>query len=692
MSHDERRLAAIMFTDVVGYTALSQKNESLALELLEEHRALARPFFSKHGGREVKTVGDAFLVEFSSALEAARSAFDIQRSMHEMNSGRVPEKQVQIRVGIHLGDVVHAQNDVYGDAVNVASRIEPLAPAGGICVSQQVYDQIKNKFEFPLASLGKKGLKNVAEPIEVYRVVFPWEGSATEESESEFPANRIAVLPFTSFSLDPNDAFFADGMTEEIISTVSGLSGLNVISRTSVMSYKGTPKKVAEIGKELKVGSILEGSFRKAGNRIRVTAQLIEVAGDRHLWAQNYDRDLDDVFEVQSDVARQVAEALRVKILSPEKERIERKPTENTVAYTLYLRGRQLWTTRTLDNIKKAREYFQQAVREDPGFSLGYAGEADCCLLLLGNFRIDVEANLSRAKTLARKALELDPQLAEAHTTMGFILTERHEFSESEEEFKRAIEEKPSYATARQWYSLLLRSMHRWDEALKQIKKAAELDPLSPVITASYSECLRDMGKMQESLSAIESAERLNPESTRVLESKASLLMILGRMDETKDCLQRSYKIDPDDTSVLDKLGHYEQYLGNYQRAIEYWERSRTKGIAEGGEVKGYDADLASAYWLSGDKERALGYVRDLETLPEDSPESRTFKRFILSCAYAGTGNAERFFPLMASVIEENDLADYGLLRYLVTVYPASKDFPSDPRWGTLMSKAGLEA
>jgi TolB-like protein/Tfp pilus assembly protein PilF len=294
--------------------------------------------------------------------------------------------------------------------------------------------------------------------------------------------HRIAVLPFVSMSPDPNDEYFADGMTEEIISTVSGVGGLGVISRTSVMRYKGTNKSVEEIGKELKVGSVLEGSFRKAGNKIRVTAQLINVADDQHLWAQNYDRNLDDIFAVQSDVAKQVAEALRVRILSSEKERVEKKPTESTLAYTLYLRGRSIWNKRGLENLKKAMEYFELAVKEDPSFALGYAGQADCAILLRDNRNIDREENLAKAKALLEKALQLDPALAEAHTTLGFVHYSEYDLRRAEEEFRKAIELKPSYATAHQWYAFVLRSELRWDEALKEIEKAVELDPLSGVI------------------------------------------------------------------------------------------------------------------------------------------------------------------------------------------------------------------
>ena len=302
--------------------------------------------------------------------------------MHDRKVAR--GETICLRIGIHVGDVVESGNDILGDAVNVASRIEPLAESGGICISSEVHNQVRNKLDLPLVSLGEKPLKNVETPVEVYKVVMPWEQPTATERAS-YPTNRIAILPFASFSSDPEDAYFADGVTDEIISAVAGISGLSVISRTSVVGYKGTAKKVKEIGKELEVGSILEGTFKKAGNRIRVTTQLIDVAADKHLWAQNYDRELDDVFEVQSDVAKQVAQALQVKILSPEKERIDKKPTGITAAYTLYLKGRYLWNKRGMDDLKRARECFEQAVRMDPLFALGYAGVADCCLILRNN-------------------------------------------------------------------------------------------------------------------------------------------------------------------------------------------------------------------------------------------------------------------------------------------------------------------
>jgi TolB-like protein len=314
--------------------------------------------------------------------------------------------------------------------------------------------------------------------------------------------HRIAVLPFVSMSPDPNDEYFADGMTEEIISTVSGISGLIVISRTSVMRYKKTEKAVEEIGRELKAGSVLEGSFRKAGNRIRVTTQLIDVATDGHLWAQNYDRNLDDVFAVQSDVAKHVAEALRVQIVSEEKERVEKKPTESTTAYSLYLRGRFHWNKRGLEDLKKAMECFELAVREDPGFALGYAGQADCAILLRAIYNIDREENLAKAKAMLERALQLDPALAEAHATLGLVYYDEYDLRRAEEEFRKAIELKPSYATAHHWYFFVLGSELRWDAALKEIEKAVELDPMSGIIVFGlaswYCYARRDFSKAAE--------------------------------------------------------------------------------------------------------------------------------------------------------------------------------------------------
>ena len=283
----ERRLSAIMFTDMVGYTRMSQADEAAALELLEEHRAVLRPLIETHAGTEVKTIGDAFLVEFRSALDAITCAAEIQSKIADRNS-RVPDsRKVQVRIGIHLGDVVHSSNDVYGDAVDIASRIEPLAEPGGICISQQVFDSVKNKTDLGIESAGQVELKNVDAPMGVYRVEL---NRSSESLGNRAPRERLAVLPFVNISPDPNDEYFADGLTEELIIKMSEIKGLKVIARTSVMNYKKKEKNISQIGRELGAGSVIEGSVRKAGSKIRVTVQLIDSRTEEHLWASNYDK------------------------------------------------------------------------------------------------------------------------------------------------------------------------------------------------------------------------------------------------------------------------------------------------------------------------------------------------------------------------------------------------------------------
>jgi TolB-like protein/Tfp pilus assembly protein PilF len=293
--------------------------------------------------------------------------------------------------------------------------------------------------------------------------------------------HRIAVLPFVNMSPDPNDEYFADGMTEEIISTISGISGLRIISRTSAMSYKGTAKKVKEIGRELEVGSVLEGSFRKAGNRIRVTTQLINVADDEHLWTQSYDRNLDDIFEVQSDIAKHVAETLRVRILFPEKERIEKKPTESVEAYTLYLKGIYHSNKWVGDGYGKAIEYFKLAWKEDPAFALAYARAAECYVLIADASMPSGEA-IPRAKECVSRALSLDDNLAEAYCARALIAHQYDwDWAKAEESYKKALSLNPSLAMAHYFHGWFLADMGRSKEAISEVVIACELDPMSPV-------------------------------------------------------------------------------------------------------------------------------------------------------------------------------------------------------------------
>jgi adenylate cyclase len=425
--------------------------------------------------------------------------------------------------------------------------------------------------------------------------------------------HRVAVLPFANFSPDSSDEYFADGITDEIISTVAGIRALSVISRTSVMGYKGTKKKVGEIGRELGVGSILEGSFKKAGKKIRVTAQLIDATRDRHLWAENYDRELGDILVVQSDISQQIAEVLRVKILAPELERIEKKPTESTVAYTLYLRGRSLWNKRGIDDVRKAVEIFEEATREDPKFALGYVGLADCFLALSSNWGVDAEANREKTRTMLATAIDLDPSLAEAHASLGTLLRQEYHLREAENEYRRALDLKPSYAMVHMWYHLLLLFKLRWSEARSEIEKAVQLDPLSPAITinhANYYLARRDYNK---ALSLYQRVAESHPRVDAVYWGMAWANGKLGEYDVMKQSLETLVELTRDsfprvrsytealaayltnDKSTVERLlpeltgrveGTYMDarevagfyfYLGKIDRGFEWLERSHDK-------------------------------------------------------------------------------------------------------------------
>jgi adenylate cyclase len=441
LSGDARRLAAIMFTDMVGYTALTQSDESAALSLLQTQNGMILPLIRAHGGTPVKTIGDAHLAEFGSALEAVTCAVEIQRRVKQYDDSASTRESFKLRVGIHIGDVVHKDNDVFGDAVNIASRLEPLAEPGGVCISQQVYDQVHNKVEFRLEKLPFHQLKNVSSRIEAYKVIDVQTGPPAEQ---EMLKERVAILPLSNFSPSSQDEYLADGMTEELITAISGVEGLRVIARTSVMKFKNKETDIAEIGRALNAGTILEGSFRKIGERIRVTVQLIDARTEEHRWASNYDGDMKDIFSIQSDIAGKVAQALEKKLLD---QSAAHRRAVNIEAYELYLKGRHYWNRRNADGVTQALKLFKAAVEKDPDFAKAYAGIADCYSIGRGLqlFKRDEADELARAAI--QKALDLDDSIAEAHASRGLVLDNLGRYSEAEESFKRALSLNPTWAS-----------------------------------------------------------------------------------------------------------------------------------------------------------------------------------------------------------------------------------------------------
>jgi adenylate cyclase len=467
-----------MFTDMVGYSALAQSDESTALEVLERHNALLRPIFAKFGGREVKTVGDAFLVEFGSALEAAQAALEIQSVLHVYNASAPVEWKIRIRIGIHVGDVVESGGDLLGDSVNIASRIEPLADPEGICVTQQVYDQIQNKLLAPLASLPPAALKNIHVPVKVYKIVQAWDSPRPHvSSPSASGLRHMAVLPLSNISPDPNDEYFADGLTEELITVLSQVQGLSVIARTSVIPYKTAPKSIAQVGAELGVDTVLEGSVRKAGRHIRIALQLIDVPTQAHIWANSYNREIDDVFAVQADIAERTAEALRLELAAKQHISAKRQPTANLAAYDQYLRGLAATKLEGLKAMDEAIRRFETATKLDPTFAEAFAAWANLYVMAAGD-QLSMREAMPPARTLAAKALELDPNSSEAHATLANLSFQFDlDWSLAESEFLKAISLNPSNVTAHSFLGLFYFARGRFEEAKDELRTAIRLDP-----------------------------------------------------------------------------------------------------------------------------------------------------------------------------------------------------------------------
>ncbi len=419
--------------------------------------------------------------------------------------------------------------------------------------------------------------------------------------------SRIAVLPFVNLTPDPSDEYLADGITEEIISTLSNVSGLEVISRTSVMAYKGTTKKLRKIGQELDVGSILEGSFRKAGNRSRVTAQLIEVNNDRHVWAQSYDRVLDDVLQVQIDIAKQVTEALRIKILAPEMERLDRMPTDNPRAYDLYLKGRHHWNKRTIEEVKLAEKIFEQSVEIDPNFALGYVGAADCGIVLGSTLGIDPATNLQRARKMVDNALELDSSLAEAHTSKGHLLTSNYELYEAEAEFRRSIQLKPSYATAHQWYARLLMAFLRWSEALEHIEKAVQLDPFSTIIALNHALYYVLAGDYTKASEIFQKTIELEPNNPFVHFEAGFYYAKMGMREEAKREMRASVKLAEDSDPQIRETA--EAFVAHVEGDKQELEARLPELEKHSGKAFGYSLPISEFYFWIGKIDKGFEWL-----------------------------------------------------------------------------------
>jgi TolB-like protein/class 3 adenylate cyclase len=559
----ERRLAAILAADVVGYSSLMGQDEAGTLARLRGHRReLIDPSVIEHKGRIVKTTGDGILIEFPSVVEAVACAVAVQRGMAERNSGAPEDQRILFRVGVNLGDIIVEDDDIFGDGVNVAARLETLAEPGGICVNRVVRDQVRDKLDIAFEDMGEQRVKNIARPVRAFRVVA--EAKAEPEPSAPPPAlalpdkPSIAVLPFQNMSGDPGQEYFADGMVEEIITALSRIRWLFVIARNSTFTYKGQAIDVKKVGRELGVRYVLEGSVRKAGGRVRITSQLVDAETGAHLWADRFDGSLEDVFELQDRVATSVAGVIEPRLRSAEVHRSIRRPTQDLTAYDLYLRALPNVLTFSREGILNAVHLLEEAIERDPGYGPALGQAANCHMRLCmdswtENPRLDHDKGIDRA----RRALECASEDTDTITIAATVLAYFGEDIKTMMALAaRALLFNPSFA--RGWYltGVLMLWAGKPDAAIEHVTESLRLSPRARVGTQhnviGYAHLFQR--RFNDAVAALLLAiqeHRANPQSYRGL---AACYAHLGQLDAARQMIERLKELN---ASILPEVERY---------------------------------------------------------------------------------------------------------------------------------------
>jgi len=554
-----RRLAAILAADVAGYSRLMGVDEEGTLaELKAIRRELSDPKVKEHSGRIVKTTGDGLLIEFGSVVDAVRCAVEVQRAMAERNADVPADRRIELRMGINLGDIIKDGRDIYGDGVNVAARLEALAEPGGICVSRVVRDQVRDKLAFAFEDMGERQVKNIARPVRVHRIrLFDEEGFATVRSSDQGTAApltmpdkpSVAVLPFTNMSGDPEQEYLADGMAEDVITALSRYPSLFVIARNSCFTYKGRAVDVKEVGRDLGVRYVLEGSVRKAGNRIRVTAQLVEAQSGNHVWAERYDRDLADIFAVQDEITEAATIAVAPAIADAERQRAMRKAPGSLDVWAAYQRGLWHLCKANPEDDAIAEDLFRQAIDLDPTFAGSYSALALVQLQSAAIYqKLDPIEAQSSAEALSRRAVVLDGADAEARSCLGWALQARGELEGALVEIERALAMSPNLAAAHGHRGATLIFSGRPKEGLAALETCIRLDPRDPFMSVRLLHLACGFYFSREYEATVEAAKRLirsYPDFPMIYRWPAAALGQLGRTVEAKEALEKAISLAP---------------------------------------------------------------------------------------------------------------------------------------------------
>ena len=698
---EERKLAAIMFTDMVGYSALAQRDDKVALELLEEHRRLLREIFPRFHGTEIKTIGDAFLVEFGSALEAAQCAIEIQRTLAKRNHDVTSNRRVELKIGIHIGDVMHRGGDVYGDGVNIASRIEQLAGAGGICVSMDVERQIRNALEARFEKFGSADLKNIKLPMDLFRIVLPWEKGAespakrtSKKSPLLIPAavlvlvallagwwwmqpssknqqsvgahalpaaptntpdqKSVAVLPFVNLSDEKGSEYFSDGVSEELLTVLQKIPGMHVAARTSAFSFKGKNATAQEIGQKLGVAYLVEGSVRKAAEAVRIAARLTRADTGEELWSENFTRNLKDVFAVQTELAETIVAQLRGQLTgagagSADKQKIqaevqaaEKGGTKNLDAHEYYLQGRFYENRHSEKSAREALAAYQRAVALDPGFALAWAGVAQTNLWLAAfsteGGQKGFDAHLASARDAVARALSIEPDLPNGLLARATIET-NFDFN--------------------------------WNGAAQTVAKALALAPADPniVIAAANLEIAR--GNMDRAIELYRKAVDLDPVNAQARSFLAFNLAATKRFAEARAEFPRVVELNPAAPWAHAGLGlsyllenKFEEAATAAQAEAGEWARLLIVSCARWGQKRVTESDAALAQLTANESETAAYQIAEV---------------------YAYRGDKDRAFEWLERARRQRDPGLASLRKD-----PLLPNLHDDPRWNAFLHTMGL--
>jgi TolB-like protein/class 3 adenylate cyclase/Flp pilus assembly protein TadD len=684
---EDRRLAAIMFTDIVGYTALMGSDEDKAFDMLARNHTIHETLIKKHNGTLIKEIGDGTLASFPLASNAVRCAIDIQK---EAKSQKIP-----LKIGIHQGEMVMAGADVLGDGVNIASRLQEASHEGCITISGKVYSDIRNKAGINAKYIGEKKLKNVEDPVKMYEVlceeeekkeqktsivevpkkgwikllyyiigglivviagIFIWYDMSKDktlppatESITEEIDRSIAVLPFENMSGDPEQEYFCDGMTEDIITALSQFESLKVIARTSSFMFKGKQEDMREIGKKLDVAHLLEGSVRKVGNQLRITAQLIKVADGSHIWSDTYDREMEDVsviFAIQDEISLAIVDNLKIKLLENEKATIVKRYTEDLEALYLLWYGYYYWKMKTPEGFTKAMECFEESLQKDPNCAMAYVGLSAIYLLnpFFGNVP-PIEA-YSKAKEYVKKALEIDSTLAEAYSALSSI-----------------------------------NMIYEWDSkaAEQEVKKALQLDPNSAGIHSNYSMFLRLTKHHEEDILEAKRAMELDPLNSYFIEEYGNAYFYGGQYDKAMEVLKEVVKMNPNNPSTHYALGHVYEGKSMIKEAIE--EFVKAVDLSGGSSVS--VSSLACSYYLNGEMEKAEKLYSDLEqkSKKEYVPATLLYSYHLIK------GDMDKAFYWFEKAIDDHD----SFLIFYTICPTKGHRIPDEPRFNELLEKAGME-